>query len=202
MGIKQEPPLRGRPKTLPRERVLESALMSYWADGPTNVSVRDICLKTGASKPGVYREFGSDDGLKVAVLEAYRSTVLVPLYGILSKDQSFSEAIDALILFTTQDRQGLGLPDGCLFVAMRARRDELGEGARKKVDQMRDETLENYKTWIDKAKSRNEFRSDSATDVAALYFDAQNGSAMRMQKEGVPNAAISEILSLAFEVFR
>ncbi len=202
MGVKQQPPMRGRPKTLPRERVLETALMSYWAEGPTNVSVRDICLKSGASKPGVYREFGSDDGLKIAVLDAYRSAVLVPLYSILSKDQPFSEAVDALILFTTQDRQGPGLPDGCLFVAMRARRDELGEGARNKIDQMRDETLENYKTWIDKAKSRNEFRTDTATDVAALYFDAQNGSAMRLQKEGVPNAVISEVLLLAFQVFR
>jgi AcrR family transcriptional regulator len=202
MSVKRDPPTRGRPKTLERDYVLQTALMCYWADGPTNVSISDICLKTGASKPGVYREFGSDDGLKEAVLEAYGNLVLTPLHDIIASDQPFDQALDALISFTIQDRQVLGLPDGCLHNEMRAHCDELGEITRKKVDQLRHETLDNYEKWIKRAKSKGEFRTDIPTDIAALYFDTQNGGAMRLQREGVPNVIIGEILKLAFSALR
>ena len=94
---------RGRPKTLDREHVLQTALMQYWDVSPTDVSIGEICKMTGASKPGIYREFGSDDGLKCAALESYRILALLPLFDILKQDQSFAAAKAALVAFTTQD---------------------------------------------------------------------------------------------------
>ena len=202
MSEGQAPPKRGRPKALERDHVLHTALMCYWADGPTNVTISDICFKTGASKPGVYREFGSDDGLKEAVLEAYGNMVLAPIHNILVSEQPFEQSLEALIRFTVQDREALGVPDGCLLVAMRAHRDELGEITRKKVDQLRLDTLGDYEKWIERAKAMGEFRPDIPTDIAALYVDTQTGGAMRMQKEGVPNAIIEQILKLAFSVLK
>lgn len=202
MSERQDPPKRGRPKVLERDHVLHTALMCYWSDGPTNVSIGEICIKTGASKPGVYREFGSDDGLKEAVLEAYGTMVLAPIHGILASEQPFEQSLKALISFTVQDRQALGVPDGCLLVEMRAHWDELGEITRKKVDQLRLDTLGNYEKWIERAKAKGQFRADIPTDMAALYVDTQTGGAMRMQKEGVPNAIIEQILKLAFCVFQ
>ena len=119
-------PTRGRPKTLDRDQVLQAALMEYWSKGPTDVSISDICGLTGTSKPGVYREFGSDDGLKASVLETYHRLAILPLIDILEKDQSTIDAIDALISFMTQDRTNLGVPQGCLFVMMRAEAQQLG----------------------------------------------------------------------------
>lgn len=198
MSKKHYPRARGRPRTLERDHVLQTALMCYWADGPTNVSISEICLKTGASKPGVYREFGSDDGLKEAVLEAYENMVLAPINEILVSEQPFEQSLEALISFTVQNREPLGVPNGCLLVAMRAHRDELGEITRKKVDQLRLDTLRNYEKWIERAKAKGEFRTDIPTDMAALFVDTQTGGAMRMQKEGVPNAIIEQVLKLAF----
>ena len=117
---------RGRPKTLDRDRVLQTALIQYWSKGPANVSISDICNLTGASKPGVYREFGSDDGLKKAVLELYHGLAIQPVIDILEKNQPTTDAIDALIGFMTQDRTALGIPQGCLFVMMRAQSERLG----------------------------------------------------------------------------
>lgn len=182
--------------------MLQTAMMSYWADGPTDVTINEICRKAGASKPGVYREFGSDDGLKEAVLETYHGMVLARFYDILASDQPFEQVLEALIAFTIQDRRKLGLPDGCLHVAMRARRDELGTLTRKKVNVLRQKTLQKYEDWIDRAKSKGQFRADIPTDVAALYFDAQNGGAMRLQKEGVANDVIEEVLRIAFSGLR
>ena len=191
---------RGRPKTLDRGRVLQTALMQYWNLSPTNVSIGDICKLTGASKPGIYREFGSDDGLKRAALESYRSLALLPLFDILKRDQSFAAAKAALVSFTTQDREVIGLPLGCLLVAMRAQRDSLGSATGEHVDELRQEVLHAYMAWIETAKSKGECSSQIPTDAAALYFDAQNGGAMRMQKEGVDSATIATVLRYAFKI--
>ena len=193
---------RGRPKTLERENVLQTALMQYWGVSPTDVSIGEICKLTGASKPGIYREFGSDDGLKCAALESYRSLALLPLFDILKQDQSFAAAKAALVVFATQEREAVGVPSGCLFVAMRAQRDSLGSATGERVDQLRDEVLDAYMVWIETAKSKRECSAQIPTDAAALYFDAQNGGAMRMQKEGVDNATIATVLKYAFEIIK
>ncbi len=190
-------PTRGRPKTLERDHVLKTALMCYWATSP-DVAISKICAKAGASKPGLYREFGSDDGLKEAVLSVYGEIVSTRRSEILASEQPFSEVLEALITYTIQDRRALGLPDGCLLFAMRARRDEFGPLTRKKIDQLRLDSLEKYRQWIDRAKANGEFRADMSTETAALYLDAQAGNAMRLQKEGISNEVIGEILRTAF----
>ena len=198
MSANGEPPTRGRPKTLERDQVLKTALMCYWASSPTDVPISKICAKAGASKPGLYREFGSDDGLKEAVLNTYGEMVSTRRYEFLASEQPFSEVLEALITHTIQDRRALDLPDGCLLFAMRARRDEFGPLTRKKIDQLRSDSLEKYRQWIDRAKANGQFRADISNETAALYLDAQIGNAMRLQKEGVSNEVIGEILRTAF----
>jgi AcrR family transcriptional regulator len=189
-------PTRGRPKLLDREQVLQTALIEYWAKGSTNVSIGEICKQTGASKPGVYREFGSDDGLKSSVLEAYRSFVIQPLIDIIVKDQPAAETIDTIIGFMTQDRTALGIPDGCLFVMMRAQSEHLGPSTCDKLNKVRHDLLAAYLAWIERAKLRGEF-IDMPTDIAALLLDMQHGGAMRMQREGVPRETIESVLRFA-----
>ena len=194
-------PKRGRPQTLDRDAVLKIALMSYWTGGPTRVAISHICKEADVSKPGLYREFGSDDGLKAAVLDLYSELVLGPFHNILTSNEGFAQQIEALIAFTTQDRQSLGIPSGCLQVALRAHREGLGEITGNKVDMFRSQTLRNYEAWIEPAKSRAEFKADIPAHAAALFCDAQNGGAMRMQKEGAPNEIIKQTLGLAFATF-
>ncbi|MEJ6747029.1 MAG: TetR/AcrR family transcriptional regulator [Yoonia sp.] len=192
-------PTRGRPKTLDRDQVLQAALMEYWSKGPRDVSISDICGLTGTSKPGVYREFGSDDGLKASVLETYHRLAILPLIDILEKDQSTIDAIDALISFMTQDRTNLGVPQGCLFVMMRAEAQQLGPSTCAKLHEVRRQLLDAYEAWITCSKSRGDF-ADIPTDVAALFMDAQHGGAMRMQREGVPNDTVVSVLGTALRM--
>lgn len=191
--------VRGRPKTLDRDLVLQTALIQYWSKGPANVSISDICNLIGASKPGVYREFGSDDGLKRAVLEVYHSLAIQPVIDILEKNQPTTDAIDALIGFMTQDRTALGIPQGCLFVMMRAQSQQLGPSTCVKLDKIRHSLLNAYGAWIEHSKSRGEF-ADIPTDIAALFFDAQHGGAMRMQREGIPNDTVARVLEIALRM--
>ena len=198
MSTQDGTPKRGRPQTLDRDAVLKAGLMSYWTDGPTRVSIAHICQTANVSKPSVYREFGSDDGLKDAVLDLYREMVLVPFFNILNTDDGFHQQIEALIAFTVQDRQLLGIPSGCLHVAMRAHKEDLGPIASDKVALLRLEALEAYQRWIGRAKSSGEFKADISSKAAALFCDALNGGAMRMQREGVSKETIGQTLKLAF----
>ena len=102
--MKQTKPPRGRPKTLDRDQVINIAMMSYWTDGPMNVSLNEICKRAGVSKPGVYREFGSEDGLKHTVLSAYSKLLIEQFQPLLNRDKSFEETLEALIAIALQDK--------------------------------------------------------------------------------------------------
>ncbi len=196
---KNPAPARGRPKRLDRDKILQAALMEYWSKGPANVSINDICTLTRTSKPGVYREFGSDDGLKRSVLETYHSLAIQPLIDILKSDQSTTDTIDALIGFMTQDRTTLGIPNGCLFVMMRAQSQQFGQSTCEKIIELQCTILGAYEAWIERSKARGEF-ADIETDIAALFFDAQHGGAMRMQTEGTPNDTIARVLKTGLRI--
>lgn len=198
----ENPAPRGRPKTISRDHVIDVAMMRYWEKGPTDVSVNEICQITATSKPGLYREFGNDDGLKLAALERYASLALDPLYEILARAQSFNETVENIITYTLQDRKNLDLPNGCLHVAMRTHIEALGETTQKKIKDLRKKSLQNYEKWIERAIEKGEIKIDMEPRTVALYLDSQNVNAMRLQKEGVPHHQIEEILRTAFSVLK
>ena len=135
------------------------------------------------------------------MLEHYHDLVLTPMYAVLERDKPFAEIVEEFIEFVVQDRKALGIPPGCLQVSMRTIRDDLGDMTGQKVDALRGKTLGKYEQLIERVKQRGDFPAAIPTDVAALFFDAQNGSAMRMQKEGVPDEKIKAVLRQAFAVF-
>jgi AcrR family transcriptional regulator len=47
-------------------------MITYWSEGPANVSINQIYNKAKISKPGLYRELGGEDGLMESVLIAYQ----------------------------------------------------------------------------------------------------------------------------------
>ena len=68
MSTSPHKPARGRPKTFDRDRTLDVAMESYWREGPGGISLNEVCRRAQVSKPGLYREFGNEDGLLDAVL--------------------------------------------------------------------------------------------------------------------------------------
>ena len=192
-------PLRGRPKKLDRNIILQSALMEYWSKGPSNVSINDICKLTGASKPGVYREFTSDDGLKKSALKAYETLAVQPLIDILHLDQPVSKTIDAVIEFIAQDRKSINIPNGCLLVMMTTQSDQLGKTTLEELNRIRADLFTAYFEWVERAKFEGGF-ADIETNIAALFLENQHISAMRMQKEGISNETIANVLSFAFKM--
>lgn len=196
------PPARGRPSTLNQDEVLRVSLMQYWTHDPLAVSINDICQLTGASKPAIYRAFGSDDGLKSKVLDVYSEAAIVPLLDIFEAGRTFDETVEAIIAFMMQDREALGIPQGCLFVMMRSQRHRLGPMVVEKLDLLRERFQESISDWVEDAKSNDQFDQSLPTSTAAHFIDAQHAGAMRMQKECAPPDQIEGFLRFGFSSLR
>lgn len=172
-------------------------MMQYWANGPADVSINDICKKLGVSKPGIYREFGSDDGMKAAALQAYQALAIEPFLALFKPEQSLFETLEDIVAFLMQDRNEVGVPKGCLFVTMRAQRDRLGPETLEVLDKSREYFLTRIGNWVQATKQAGVFRRNVPTKTAAHQIDALHAGAMRMQKENEPAKEIEEFLRFA-----
>ena len=189
------PSPRGRPKLLNSEHVLSVAMEQYWRHGPTQVSISDICDLSGSSKPGVYREFGSDDGLKAAALLAYKVIAIDPFLARLNSGQTLADTMNSIIDFIMQDRQSQNIPDGCLFVLMKAQRHCFGPTTRQCLDDVRTLFVSSFANWIDSSKSAGAFRKDIPTNAAVHQIEALHAGASSLQREGESPEEVKQMLT-------
>lgn len=200
--MQSEAPKRtpGRPKTLDRSRVLEVAMKAYWTDGPDSVSINEVCKRAGVSKPGVYREFGNEDGLKQAVLKAYQQEMLKPIYEMIAIDKPFKASLEELISTITTLNEDIDAPKGCLLVKMRESYTVMGDITQEQINHAKQQALTAYKDWVERAKANNEFKADMTSDFAASYIDAQLNTALTLLSQGEPNNAVKRIVTTALSV--
>jgi AcrR family transcriptional regulator len=197
---------RGRPKTMDREQTLAVAMQAYWSEDVDSISLNEICRRAEVSKPGLYREFGNEDGLMKAVLAAYQKQVLASVYQMIAADAPFRATLDSLVSIVTRssDAQFFSddqeVPSGCLFVKMRESYRHLGEETRAEIDHAKEEALTVYENWVERAKTKGEFTGEMSSRFAAIYIDAQLSSALSLLARGEPNDQVKKILTVAFSM--
>lgn len=187
---------RGRPKTLDRQRTIELAMTRYWRDGLEACSLNEICSYTQISKPGLYREFGGEDGLMESVLGHYKELVIVPLLAKLSKERPYAEVLCEIIDWITEDHD---TPSGCLFVKMRSVPRRLGSATTKRIETIRCEMQAAYKAWYQRGLERHEVKAGIDPDLAAYYIDTQLVTVMNLMATGEPPEQVRAQALLAFE---
>ena len=189
-----------------RERIITVAMQAYWREDVDSISVNEICRCAEVSKPGLYREFGNEDGLMKAVLVAYQQQVLAPVYQLIAADAPFRATLDGLVSIVTRssDAQIFGddqkVPVGCLLVKMREAYRHLGEETREAIDHAKEEALTVYEDWVERAKVKGEFGGEMSSRFAAIYIDAQLSSALSLLARGEPNDEVRNILNVAFSM--
>lgn len=189
----------GRPITRNRTHVLETAMHAYWQDDMAAVSVNAVCALAGVSKPSLYRDFGSEDGLTAAVLERYGQTVLVALEELLSDSQNYRDKLDALISFASDAQQ---MEAGCLFVKMRAARSRFGPQTQALLAVKETHFYEQYTRFFTGATSSGEWSGGIATELAASYMQEQMSLAVSQRAAGKSPQAVRAFLTLAISVLR
>ncbi|NCC53556.1 MAG: TetR/AcrR family transcriptional regulator [Spartobacteria bacterium] len=189
---------RGRPRTMNPEDVLQVAIRAYWHEGP-EVSVNAVCQRAGVSKPSLYREFGSEDGLTAAALKQYADMILSQLRGLLSSELSFADKLEAIITFASEDPRN---EHGCLFVKMRAARLHLGPKTQAKLAEIEATAVELYARFFRESRKRGEWLANFSPDFAAQYLHAQIGLAVSQRALGTETAIVRPLLECALSVLR
>lgn len=194
MNRKNQTIRRGRPITRNREHVLETAMNAYWQDNFAATSVNTICALANVSKPSLYREFGSEDGLTVAVLERYANQVLVQIGDLLKSDASFATKLDELIKIASEDPQ---METGCLFIKMRAVRSRFGIQTQAKLADIETHALKLYVRFFKNSHERGEWSAGIPAELAATYLMDQFGLAVTQRVAGRNKERVRELLALS-----
>ena len=174
-------------------------MSAYWQDERAAVSLNAVCALAGVSKPSLYRDFGSEDGLTAAVLERYGQTVLTSFEALLSSPQNYSTKLDALISFASDDPQ---MDAGCLFVKMRATRSRFGPQTQALLAAMEAHFQAYYARFFADAAGRGEWRGGISPDLAASYLQEQMALAVNRRAAGKSPEAVRAMLELAISVLR
>ncbi len=187
--------MAGRPRTLDRNHALAVALEGYWREGLYGMSVNEVCRRAGISKPGLYREFGGEDGLLTAVLQLYRDTVLEKLYQHLQLPYPFEKVLTA---YLDEVLRPDGAPPGCFLGELRlVKYDDLGDVTRAKVEDCSSELHQNYRAWVERAQQNGEVTPDIDPSTAARLLDSQLLMASIKANRGSSVAAIKSELEVA-----
>jgi len=68
-------------KSFNRNDALTKAMMVFWRLGYNNTAIGDLVTETGASRYGLYDEFGDKEGLFLESLDQYLETIVRPRLG-------------------------------------------------------------------------------------------------------------------------
>ena len=180
------------------EEVLDVAMNAYWRSDPADVSVNAICQMAGVSKPSLYREFGSEDGLTRAVLDTYAEQVLADVFAILHSGQVLQPTLQALIEFASADPR---METGCLFYKMRAGKHRLGPKTRARVEEIDAAAQAAYAAFLQAARDAGDWPDGLSVEAGAKYLGEQLALAITQRASGEDPARIREILTLALSVF-
>ncbi|MEQ8365424.1 MAG: TetR/AcrR family transcriptional regulator [Roseicyclus sp.] len=191
-------PSRGRPKTMDADKVRDIAMTAYWTADPADVSVNAICQMAGISKPSLYREFGSEDGLMRAALDTYAERVLAEMFTILQAGRGLRETFDALIDFAASDPR---METGCLFYKLRAGKHRLGPETRARVEDIDAAAQAAYVAFLQTARDAGDWPGGLSVDAGAQYLGEQIALAITQRASGEDPARIREMLELALSVF-
>lgn len=181
------------------EQVLEVAVNAYWQGDPADVSVNAVCELAGVSKPSLYREFGSEDGLTRSALERYAQRVLSDVFEILERGKSLNRTLEALTEFACADPR---METGCLFYKMRAGRHRLGPETRASVDNLEAAARTAYEAFLQRCLEAGELPAGVSVTTGARYLGEQLALAITQRASGEDPAMVRESLTLALSVFK
>ncbi|MEM1363751.1 MAG: TetR/AcrR family transcriptional regulator [Pseudomonadota bacterium] len=184
----------GRPRTMNPQKVLDLAMTEYWHSDVTEVSVNAICKKAEISKPSLYREFGSEDGLMRAALDQYLEDILPKVFNIFAEDVDLKNTMAALIEYACDHPT---TEYGCLFYKMHAARHRVGPQTRERVEEMVALSRTSFAELLESRRQAGDWNSTMSSELAARYLVDQIGFALMQRASGEDPEGIRETLNLA-----
>lgn len=191
-------PGRGRPRTIEAAKVLDAAMAAYWHTDPADVSVNAICHAASVSKPSLYREFGSEDGLMRATLDLYADRVLSDVFAILQNGSDLRNTLNALIDFAVSDPR---MEAGCLFTKMRAGKHRLGPNTSARVEEIAALAHTAYRMFLQSCRDTGELPNALSIELASQYLGEQIALAITQRASGENPVKVQKMLQMALSIF-
>ena len=192
--------VRGRPKTLDCKETVDIAMLEYWLDEKNSISLNEICRRVKVSKPGIYREFGNEDGLLEAVLLKYEKDVSSGLLQILTLNESFKQILEKIVIYVTSKKEDKKAAKGCLLVKLQDSKINMGPKTQKQILSMQNKFLQAYKECILNAKEKGQLKTNITTELAVDYLNTQINNAALLLMQGKEEKQVKEILTLSFSI--
>ena len=82
-------------KSFDRKQAIEQAMLLFWRRGYEDTSMAELVEATGASRYGLYDEFGDKRGLFLAALDRYLARLVKPNYRALNRKNAGLDEIRA-----------------------------------------------------------------------------------------------------------
>ncbi|MBT3399236.1 MAG: TetR/AcrR family transcriptional regulator [Rhodospirillaceae bacterium] len=112
----QTPRPRGRPLKFDRDKVLDRAVDTFWANGYTATSLEDLTTNMGINRPSLYAAFGNKHDLFMKTIDRYAETIgRQPLDAFL-EEPDIRRAVEAYFQTTIQCVTSRNRPRGCLIM--------------------------------------------------------------------------------------
>lgn len=189
-------PTRGRPKKLNREQVIQFAIKTYWVEGLFALSFNELCQQANVSKPAMYREFGSEDGLMDAVLDYYLASHMSLMLAGLKHKPPFALVMAGAIDHLTSDRD---VPNGCMFARMRASTGRLGPLTITKIKKLEQVQRLAYQNWFEAGLKKGEVNDALEPEFAARFIDTQFSTLLMLMSDGADPAFVNAQSKLAMQ---
>jgi AcrR family transcriptional regulator len=186
---------RGRPQAVEPAEILERAVMLFCTEGVDTLSLNQICVQLGISKPALYRSFGSEDGLRRAALAHFFTAWLAPRFALMDFTQPFAAQCEQLADLVTDTDPETPIAKGCLFTKMRLVRDILGSESLEMVQDLEYGLKAKLFVWMEGIVQSGQMKKDLSAAKAADYVDAQVMlAAIHLSQGGTPDEMKTRLL--------
>tara|TARA_A100001011_G_C14015615_1_gene717279 strand:- start:158 stop:766 length:609 start_codon:yes stop_codon:yes gene_type:complete len=197
----EQGPQRGRPKKIDPSQTLEIAIQAYWSKGIDHMSINEVCRRANVSKPSVYREFGSEDGLLAAVLAEYQKVILENLESIFLNGDDFDKALNNLFNFLIPPKSPDYISKGCLYSKCIGSYRALGKQSKKELAEMTFAIKAIFKLWFERAKEIGELDTPYTAKELSEYSNSLIISSMNHLAKNEDRSASRRFLEMGFSIF-
>ena len=186
---------RGRPRKASKAQIVENAMALYWQDGLATRSLNELCRQLEVSKPGLYREFGGEDGLIADCLTLYGQISKNAFEAIISDNQPFNVQLTGFIdqIFTFHDQ----FPQGCLLMQASQEQRVLGPASLDALQSAGASFFKMVHSWVRSAQERGDIASNVSADVASYLILAQIHSIHSGLAGGLAKKLVRELTDLS-----
>lgn len=200
----------GRPKLLDRDNIINIALNQYWIYGIDNVTISSIASLANISRPGIYKEFIDEDGLKYEVLKKYTCMLkefVIPQYNSAKDIKTIYYHLHSTIGFNTDKKYFEGISqlksilpkevDGCFYENVKLKKHTLDNKTKREVDDFEKFRKNIFLKYLKELQETGQIISSLDIDEIYEFISAQLSLSQSLSLNGMNKEKIKIIINKA-----